>query len=139
MIDQEMAKIELKKYNQEHIIEQMEKLNNLEKKELLEQISQIDFEEITKLYKNIKTKKEINQTQITPIYYIDKEKINDTEKNRLQENGEQIIKNDQYAVVTMAGGQGTRLGFNGPKGTFKLNIDDNEKYIFEILAESLKK
>ena len=39
----------------------------------------------------------------------------------------------------MAGGQGTRLGFNGPKGTFKLNIDDNEKYIFEILAESLKK
>lgn len=139
MIDQEKAKFELTKYNQEHIIEQIEKSNNTEKKEILEQISQIDFEEITKLYKDIKTKKEINQTQITPIDYIDKEKINDTEKSNLQEIGEQIIKNDEYAVVTMAGGQGTRLGFDGPKGTFKLDIGSQGKYIFEILAENLKK
>lgn len=139
MIDQENAKIKLKKYNQEQIIEQIEKLNETEKQYMLNQIEQIDFEEITKLYKNIKAKKEINQTQITPIDYVDKEKLNEEEKSNLQKIGEQIIKSDEYAVVTMAGGQGTRLGYNGPKGTFKLDIGSKGKYIFEILAENLKK
>lgn len=36
-------------------------------------------------------------------------------------------------------GQGTRLGCNGPKGTYKLDIGENGKYIFEILTETLKK
>lgn len=36
-------------------------------------------------------------------------------------------------------GNGTRLGHNGPKGTFLVNIKPKPKYIFEILAETLKK
>ena len=39
----------------------------------------------------------------------------------------------------MAGGQGTRLGFDGPKGTYKLDIGEKGKYIFEILADTLKR
>ena len=38
----------------------------------------------------------------------------------------------------MAGGQGTRLGHNGPKGTFKLDVYGKGKYLFEILTENLK-
>ena len=38
----------------------------------------------------------------------------------------------------MAGGQGTRLGHSGPKGTFKLGLKE-DKSIFEILIDSLKK
>ena len=38
----------------------------------------------------------------------------------------------------MAGGQGTRLGHLGPKGTFKLNVFEEEKSLFQILAENLK-
>lgn len=38
----------------------------------------------------------------------------------------------------MAGGQGTRLGHTGPKGTFKLDVYGKGKYLFEILAENLK-
>ena len=37
----------------------------------------------------------------------------------------------------MAGGQGTRLGHKGPKGTFLLNIKPKAKFLFEILADSL--
>ena len=38
----------------------------------------------------------------------------------------------------MAGGQGTRLEHNGPKGTFKLDVYGKGKYLFEILCENLK-
>ena len=38
----------------------------------------------------------------------------------------------------MAGGQGTRLGHSGPKGTFKLDVYGKGKYLFEILADNLK-
>lgn len=37
----------------------------------------------------------------------------------------------------MAGGQGTRLGHKGPKGTFLVDVEPEPKYIFQILAESL--
>ena len=33
---------------------------------------------------------------------------------------------------------GTRLGHNGPKGTFLVNIKPESKYIFEILANTLE-
>ena len=39
----------------------------------------------------------------------------------------------------MAGGQGTRLNHKGPKGTFKLQTINGEKYIFEILCETLQR
>ena len=38
----------------------------------------------------------------------------------------------------MAGGQGTRLGHHGPKGTFKLDVYGKGKYLFEILADNLQ-
>ena len=52
---------------------------------------------------------------------------------------EDVIKNNQYAVVTMAGGQGTRLGHKGPKGTFLIDVLPEPKYLFQILAENLER
>ena len=139
MNEQKLAEEKLNKYHQEHILELMSKLKDTQKQEIIDQILKIDFDKISELYENTKKVKEIDQNQITPINYIDKEKIDIKEKEELQKLGEQLIKNDQYAVVTMAGGQGTRLGFSGPKGTYKLDIGEKGKYIFEILADNLKK
>lgn len=139
MRNQKLAEEKLNTYHQESILNYLDQLDDRQKQEMINQILQIDFEQITKLYEDTKKTKKINADQITPIDSIDKEKIDPKEKEALQKIGEQIIKKDEYAVVTMAGGQGTRLGFKGPKGTFKLDIGQNGKYIFEILTDHLKK
>lgn len=132
----EEAKTKLKKYGQEHILNGYDILEENKKKELLNQIESIDFELINSLYAN--TKKEISHEneKITPIDYLDKYKLNDQYK--YYENiGKRSILNGELAAVTMAGGQGTRLGHNGPKGTYDIGLDSH-KSLFELLSDSLK-
>lgn len=138
MKDLEKTKELLKEYKQEHIIKLLEKLDEEKQSELIEQISKIDFHQIMELYENTKKEIEFKEKKIEPIKYLDKAKLSKEQEDKFNEIGSQIIKNGQYAVVTMAGGQGTRLGHNGPKGTFKLDVYGKGKYLFEILAENLK-
>ena len=128
----------LKIYNQEHIINLLNKLDEQKKWELIEQISKIDFHQIMELYDNTKKKIEIKENKIEAIEYLDKEKLTEEQRKEFEALGEESIKNGEYAVVTMAGGQGTRLGHSGPKGTFRLDVYGKGKYLFEILSENLK-
>ena len=129
----------LKKYNQEQIIVEIEKMNKEEQEKIAKQLEEIDFDKIQKLYKLTKENHVTNNGKIEPINYIDLEKISKEEKEEAKKIGENIIKKNEFAVVTMAGGQGTRLGWKGPKGTYKLGIGEKGKYIFEILTENLMK
>ena len=138
-MDKEQDIIEiLKQYKQEHIINLLNKLEEKQKEELIEQINNIDFHQIMELYENTKKEIEIKENKIESVAYLDKEKLTKSDKERFDELGERAIVSGQYAVVTMAGGQGTRLGHTGPKGTFKLDVYGKGKYLFEILAENLK-
>ena len=106
---EEKAKEILKKYNQKHIIEWMDKQEESVKQEIIKQVLEIDLDELDDLYKKVQhgiVKKDYN---ITPIHAIIKEKITEKEKNEYIKLGEEVLKNNKYAVVTMAGGQGTRL------------------------------
>ena len=128
----------LKTYNQDHIIRLLDKLEGEKKQELIDQIMRIDFNQIHELYENTKKEIEIKENKIEAIKYVDKSKLTKEEKENLDKLGEDVIKKGEYAVVTMAGGQGTRLGHIGPKGTFKLDVYGKGKYLFEILTENLK-
>ena len=127
----------VKKYGQEHLLSGYEKLDNSKKQELINQIMSIDFEQTTELYNNIKNNTQKEKKKIEPIAYIEKSKINETDKKRYFEKGIEAVKQGKLAVVTMAGGQGTRLGHKGPKGTFMLGTTPN-KSLFEILCDNLK-
>ncbi len=135
----EEAKKIAEKYNQEHLLNCYEKLDEENKEKLLDQILNINFEQISELYE--KTKKTSNvipgEGEVKAISYIDKDKISEDKLNEYRKKGKNVIKEGHYAVVTMAGGQGTRLGFNGPKGTYNLG-DGIKKTLFEIISDTIK-
>ena len=123
--------------NQMQIVAAYNRADDETKKELLNQVERIDFSQVADLYEKTKHEVNFNNDVIEAIPYIDKDKLTDEEYNKYLKLGEDEIKAGRYSVVTMAGGQGTRLGHKGPKGTFDIGLDSH-KSIFEILIDSLK-
>lgn len=132
----EVTKEILKKYHQEHLLNFYEELSKEEQEKLLNQLLAIDFKTIKELYENTKDSIAVSNDKIEPIEYIDKEKLSEEEKEKYEEIGIEIITSGKYAVATMAGGQGTRLGHPGPKGSYYLI---NHKSLFEIFYDELNK
>ena len=130
------VKYKLKKYGQEHLLNFYDTLDENKQKRLVEQIEGIDFDLINSLYSKTKNGVNIEYSNITPINFIDKYKLNDKYKY-YEEIGKKAIKSGKLACVTMAGGQGTRLGHKGPKGTFDIGLDSH-KSLFELLCDYLK-
>ena len=131
------AKEILRKYNQEHLLYFYDELSEEEKNILINQILNINFEKIINLYVNSKINEDISEVKISPLSHLEKDKLTEKESNYYIQIGEAIIRNNQVAVVTMAGGQGTRLGYKGPKGTYMLNLKPIKKSLFQIIAENI--
>ena len=132
----------VKKYNQEHLLKYIDLIPTDEgKKDLISDIEKIDFERLKQLYSlsNQNFKNTMKAVMLEHIRVFDKDRFSDEENKEILKIGEDIIANNQYAVVTMAGGQGTRLGHKGPKGTFILNVKPEPKSLFQIIAENLIK
>ena len=126
------------KYDQEQLLDAYKRIKDeKERQEFLDKILTIDFKKINQLYKETKKEQDFNEENVKPISYIDKSKLTKEQYDKYYKIGERTIKEGKLAVVTMAGGQGTRLGHNGPKGTFDLGLDSH-KSIFEILTDTLK-
>lgn len=132
----EEIKWKLKKYGQEHLLRFYDEFDEKNKKKLLNQIENIDFELMNSLYNSTKKSNNQDDAKIEPIEYMDKYKLNELYKE-YEEIGKKAIKAGKLAAVTMAGGQGTRLGHNGPKGTFDIGLDSH-KSLFELLCDTLK-
>ncbi len=77
---------------------------------------------------------------ITPVTPIILENLSSEERKKYFDIGSNVIKEGKIAVCYMAGGQGTRLGHDGPKGTFIVNFKKTTpKSIFEIQIEKFIK
>lgn len=136
--DPSQIKETLTKYNQEQLLTFWNELNENEKEQLLKQLSHINFKKIDSLYKTLKTIPIPQNEVIEPLNYFIKNEISTKERRQLEKQGTEIFKKGQYAVITMAGGQGTRLGHKGPKGTYELNLAPKKISLFEILATKLQ-
>ncbi len=133
----EVKKI-LSKYNQEHLIQFYSELTEKQKSDLLNQILKIDFEEILNLYEEAKLEVLNSTENIEPLDYSIKADFTKSEKKQLTSLGIKAIKSGKVGVITLAGGQGSRLGFSGPKGTFSLETTPR-KSLFEIVCDYLKR
>ena len=100
-----LVKEKLQKYNQEQLLSNYEKLDEEGKNKLLDEILQLNLEQINNLYKNIESSENKTYKNIQPISFIEKDKLSNEEKEKYENIGKEIIKNGEYAVVTMAGGQ----------------------------------
>lgn len=135
----EKAKEILKKYNQEHLLCLYKDLPEDKQNILIEQILKIDFKQILSLYDNSMKKNNVIDEYVSPLTHFEKDKFTKDEIDYYTKIGEIEIKNNHFAVITMAGGQGTRLGYKGPKGTYMLDLSPVKKSLFQIMCEDIKR
>ncbi len=115
--------------HQEHIVKHLQSLSGEEQLAMVKHIESLDFSVLS----------EANQEEIRgtfePLFATN---LSDIEQNRERytETGLQAIRDGKVGAVLLAGGQGSRLGFDHPKGMFKIGID-RELYIFECLINNL--
>jgi len=126
-----------KKYGQEHLFAFYDELNNEEQINLLKQVASIDYELINNLYKLAKIELKNEHDLIEPIKSVEALNFTENEIKAFNKAGINLFSQSQVAVITMAGGQGTRLGHDGPKGTFNIGLTSN-KSLFEIQCDKLK-
>lgn len=128
----------LAEYGQEHLLMKYDEFSPEKQEKLLAQIESIDFKLMEELYLQATNPVINEEITVEPISYIDKDALPVPKASCYRELGEDAIRDRKLAVVTMAGGQGTRLGFNGPKGAFIFDKENNMS-IFEALTNTLKK
>lgn len=114
----------LKKYDQEHLLN----VNN---------INDVNFKLMKNLYINSYYDEKLSLNKVKPLKVINK--ISDEKHNLFYNKGKQLILNNNYGIVLMAGGNATRLGYDKPKGTLEINVNDKKMSLFEIYIEQLKK
>ncbi len=128
----EAAKQKCKEYGQEHVLKYYEELSAQEKETLLAQIEETDMSILEKC-KNIEelAKKGV----ITPLASMELDEI-EANKESFTATGIQAIQEGKIAAVLLAGGMGTRLGSDDPKGMYNIG-ETKDLYIFECLVNNL--
>lgn len=126
------AKDKLRQFGQEQVLKYYEELSEDEKEVLLKQIEDTDFSILDAVKDG---KKEPQKGVITPLAAM---QLKEIEENRahFRESGLQAIREGKVGAVLLAGGMGTRLGSDNPKGMFNIGIT-KEVYIFQRLIENL--
>lgn len=134
----EEAQNVVNKYGQEHLLQYYNELTNAEQNRLLEQILSIDFEFVSSLYIELvlNKKNQMKNDDFSPLKPFMFEDCSREEKELYYNLGMEAIKKGKVGVMLVAGGQGTRLGHTGPKGTFSIGLPSN-KSLFQLQCERL--
>ena len=126
------AYAKLEKYGQLHVLKYYDELTSDEQKELLQQIEDTDME-VLALCSHRNEPDE--RGKITPLAVMQLPEI-EANKEEFTSAGIDAIKAGKVGAVLLAGGMGTRLGSDAPKGVYNIGIT-KEVYIFERLIENL--
>lgn len=122
----------LEEYKQLHILEYYDELSYYEQQELISQINETDFS-VLNSYNHSKGHFEDGEIEPIEIMKLTKSK---GKSDRYSSVGIEAIKEGKIALVLLAGGMGTRLGADIPKGMFNIGIT-RPIYIFERIINNI--
>lgn len=131
----------LREHRQEHLVQFWDDLDHAGQSRLAAEINAIDFAELTKLAagdsvlnESAEVAGDLRPVDVIRLPRTDSERV---ARRHATELGESILAQGEVAVILVAGGQGTRLGFDGPKGTFPIGPVSG-KSLFQIHAEKIR-
>ena len=131
----------LGKHNQKHLLAHWDRLTDPQRDALLADLARIDFDAISDLIEtHVKVDranevpKEIQPAPFLPVDPgIDHARLYEKGVKR----GVSLIRQNKVSAFTVAGGHGTRLGFDGPKGAYCISPVRN-KPLFQLFAEFIR-
>jgi len=139
---------QLTEYGQEHVLRLWNELTPDERPSLEEQIRSLDLGQIASLVEMARRSQQgvaANDALIeranragppSPLVRLPK---TDEERDRWREarqRGEELLLGGTVGAILVAGGQGTRLGFNKPKGMYPIGVV-SQAPLFQVLAEQV--
>ena len=117
-MDFEKIKKLLKDNGQEQLLEYYGELDGKQRAQLLEDVSKINFS-VTDCINNHVADKNLKDIATVPAKSLDEIAAH---RDEYCEEGVKLLRAGKVAAVILAGGQGTRLGFDKPKGTFNVGV-----------------
>jgi UDP-N-acetylglucosamine/UDP-N-acetylgalactosamine diphosphorylase len=130
----------VQQFGQSHVFQFWSQLTLEQQSHLLSQIASIDFEELSRLWsgeeKSVDWKALANRAEPPDAIRLSQTNPRFRPTDAL-ESGEQAIREGKLAMILVAGGQGTRLGFDLPKGMFRIG-PVSQRTLFEMHADSLR-
>lgn len=128
-------------HGQSHLLAFWHSLDADGRYRLLEDLEQIPFERVKSLIETLVQQEDPPALDPSRLAPVDVERLPRTDAERsarhqAREIGEAALRNGEIAVVVVAGGQGTRLGFEGPKGTYPIG-PVSAASLFQIHAEKI--
>ena len=118
--------------NQKYIKAMMEKNTTEQNGELTKRLEKIDFS----VLEHIERKETVNERGVfAPLDAVEVGEI-EARGDEFKETGLKAIREGKVGAVLLAGGQGTRLGLDRPKGTLNIGVA-KELYLFEQLLRNL--
>lgn len=118
--------------NQKYIKTMMEKNTTEQNEKLTKRLEEIDFS----VLEHIERKETVNERGVfAPLDAVEVSEI-EARGAEFKELGLKAIREGKVGAVLLAGGQGTRLGLDRPKGTLNIGVT-KELYLFEQLLRNL--
>ena len=127
---------------QGHAFSFYNELSSEAQKQLLDEAGEIDLGEIDRLTRTLLAKDAatgVDLTDLAPAPYERRPENGGDAKawKDAKAAGEAALRAGRVAAFTVAGGQGTRLGYDGPKGTFPVT-PIKQKTLFQVFAEKVR-
>jgi UDP-N-acetylglucosamine/UDP-N-acetylgalactosamine diphosphorylase len=128
----ESLRRQLQQHNQEHVLAWWDQLNEDERRVLLEQVQALDLPALRQLYERRDHAYDVPRPgQIAPVPVV----AHDAPDNAAaRQRGEEALRAGEVAALLVAGGQGSRLGFEHPKGMYEVG-PVSKKSLFQMHAE----